>query len=408
MKEKILTQQRLAAYLETKKGFLQKRESLTAPSIKLAALTLPCLVMGLDNSNKLHAATMTRVINETCNAGNNNLQINIDNAGAADIQFQIGGDGLKAGDGAAPDIFIHDNPTNWFRKIGYNANVGAGGSFNNIVNGFYAGITYNTSGCSAPWFANGPGFMIVKFYISGNLHMGWLALEVTDKQDVDGVCAGGSNQAGRQIKIIKAGWNTTSIAGGGTSINTPVTLLPAELISFSAKSAANQISLNWNTASENNNAGFEIQRSTNAKDFHTLDFIEGKGTTAEQQSYNYDDKDLRKGQLYYYRLRQIDYSGEFEYSKVITAKIENSQISGTFSPNPVANGRARLDYTTSFEGQLALRVFDVSGKELLKQSFSVSEGNNSLDVNFYTLSSGIYIVKMEQNENSSYEKIVIE
>ena len=400
------THQRVASYLKTQNGFLKNKKSLAAPPMKLAALTLPCLVLGLDNSNKLHAATVTRVVNQTCSAGNNNIQIDIDNAGGNDIQFQVGGDGLKAGDGLAVDVFIRRDPAGWFRKIGYGVNVAAAASFKQIANGFYAGITYNSSACVAPWFANGTGFMVVKFYISGALHMGWLALQVTDKLDVDGVCAGGSNQAGRKIKILRAGWNTTSIAGGGTSINTPA-VLPVELLSFSAKTAPNQITLNWQTASEIDNAGFEVQRSTDGKDFRTLDFIEGKGTTLEQQSYYFDDKDFRKAQLYYYRLRQIDYSGQFKYSEVITANTENGKASGIFFPNPMSNGKASLSYTAAVEGQLQLRVFDVTGRELYKQTYSVSEGGNQFDVDFSSLGTGIFFVKLEQGGYTTYEKVVI-
>ncbi len=371
---------------------------------------MPCLVMGLENSNNLHAATMTRLVNQVCNAGNNNLQIDIDNAGGGDIQFQIGNDGLKAGDGAAANIQIHDvNPTNWFNKVPYGVNVAAGAAFHNVVNGFYAGITYNTSACVAPWFDDGPGFMVVKFYIGGNLHMGWLELEVTDKEDVDGVCAGGSNQPGREISILRAGWNTTSIAGGGTSINTVYAPLPIELSSFTAETKANQITLNWNTATETNNSGFEIQRSTDGKDFRTLDFIEGKGTTLDPQLYYYDDKDLRKGQLYYYRLRQIDYSGQFEYSKVITAKTESSQVYGaSFSPNPVHNQLARLNYTSPTQGQLFLQVFDVTGKTLSEQTYQVLEGSNQLDIDFSAMGTGMFFVKIEHGAYRAYEKVVIE
>jgi len=82
-------------------------------------------------------------------------------------------------------------------------------------------------------------------------------------------------------------------------------LLPVEFLTFYANANANQILINWETASESNNAGFEVQRSTDGREFQNLDFVEGKGTTVEHQKYSFEDKKLRKGQLYYYRLKQI-------------------------------------------------------------------------------------------------------
>lgn len=185
-------------------------------------------------------------------------------------------------------------------------------------------------------------------------------------------------------------------------------VLPVELIDFNFKSSKSQVALHWQTATETNNAGFEIQRSTDGKNFQNLSFIEGKGTTHEQQDYVYEDKDLRSGQLYYYRLKQIDFDGQFEYSEIITARTAGKEIIGTFAPNPAVAGQTTLAYTTAEAGELLLSIFNIAGKEVLRQTPSVVSGTNSFDLDLSGLDAGMLFVKMQQGQQMVYEKIVIE
>ena len=144
------------------------------------------------------------------------------------------------------------------------------------------------------------------------------------------------------------------------------------------------------------------------RNWQNLNFIEGKGTTDAQQDYVYDDKDLRSGQLYYYRLKQIDFDGQFEYSEVISARTVGKEIAGTFAPNPAAGGQTKLSYTTAEAGDLQLSVFDVSGKEVFRQNHAVVSGTNSFDLNLSDLDAGMFFVKMQQGAQTVYEKVVIE
>ena len=400
------TKNKIQAYLTLKKGVLEK--NLNNPAKKIMLATLPCITLGFGNINTLNAATSTRVINATVNHVGI-LAIDIDNAGGNDLSFNVIAGGMGINDGAAASIHVHDIPGNFFQKLDYGAIINTGDSFNTIANGGYIGITYNTTACTAPWNADGPGFLGVKFFISGQLHVGWIALDVTDKEDASGSCAGGSNQPGRKIKIIKAGWNTTSIASGGTSITIQAGVLSVELTSFKAKVADKQVQLLWNTATENDNAGFEIERGTDGKNYQTLAFVEGKGNTTENQQYAYDDKDLIGNQLYYYRIKQIDYDGRFEYSKVITAQIERGNVqTSAFYPNPSQGGQTRLDYTTTKTGELQIEVFDLSGKQLIQVVRNVTTGKNTLDFDFSALGKGLFFIKMNQEADSVYQKLIIE
>ena len=107
----------------------------------------------------------------------------------------------------------------------------------------------------------------------------------------------------------------TTNGGGG--------FIPVELTSFRATYSKNDVQLNWSTASELNNLGFEIERSTNRSDWRIIGFREGKGTSTEPQEYSFtDDLFGNNSYILYYRLQQIDFDGSFEYSFIVEAEVK--------------------------------------------------------------------------------------
>lgn len=110
-----------------------------------------------------------------------------------------------------------------------------------------------------------------------------------------------------------------TMSGGATLNCTP---LPIELVSFLGYSDATTNVLEWKTASEKNNKGFELQRSTNAYEWEALHFIEGAGNSQNMLKYIYEDNDYVKG-INYYRLKQIDFDNTITYSWIIS--IDNSK-----------------------------------------------------------------------------------
>ncbi len=112
-------------------------------------------------------------------------------------------------------------------------------------------------------------------------------------------------------------------------------VLPVELLTFKGVSDGKSVILKWQTASEINNAGFEIERSKDAKHFETIGFVEGKGNTTELTNYQFTD-DWRVAPLQYYRLRQTDFDGAFEYSNIIAVSIkDDTDKTIRLFPNPV-------------------------------------------------------------------------
>ena len=97
-------------------------------------------------------------------------------------------------------------------------------------------------------------------------------------------------------------------------------VIPVELISFSASLSKNAVNLNWATATETNNKGFEIQRKGKSEDFKVIGFAEGAGTTTEKQNYTFVDQFLTET-IYQYRLKQIDFNGSYSYSNIVEIEL---------------------------------------------------------------------------------------
>lgn len=184
--------------------------------------------------------------------------------------------------------------------------------------------------------------------------------------------------------------------------------LPVDLTAFEAKPMEQSIMLNWETASETNNAGFNIERSTDGENFERLSFVEGNGTSEVAHDYQFEDLTAKNGQLYYYRLKQIDYSTQFNYSEVLSATIKSDIEVGEVYPNPSSVGTVNLDFNTSAEGRWNIAIFDVTGKQLLSELRTVEKGFSVQNFNLSTLNAGVYFIKVDNGNQNVYKKIVLE
>ncbi|MBK7377898.1 MAG: hypothetical protein IPJ03_02660 [Ignavibacteriales bacterium] len=155
-------------------------------------------------------------------------------------------------------------------------------------------------------------------------------------------------------------------------------IVPVELTSFTATAQQKAVTLNWQTATETNNSGFEIEKSPSPTPslregaFETIGFVPGFGTTTEPKSYSFIDENLSAGK-YQYRLKQIDFDGSFEYSNTVEVEITSPT---EFSleqnyPNPF-NPTTKIKYTipsvtlslSKRDILVSLKVFDVLGNQI--------------------------------------------
>jgi hypothetical protein len=180
--------------------------------------------------------------------------------------------------------------------------------------------------------------------------------------------------------------NTFSISGNATGCNTLAEIdgacggpLPVGLIGFSAQPDNGRTVLRWKTASETNNAGFDIQRSFNMSVWETIGFVPGKGTTFELTSYAYSDENPLVG-VNYYRLRQLNFDGTAAFSPVVSALIQPGREISLY-PNPTT-GKVLL--TGNHPENITLS--DYQGREL-KQTFGT-------EIDLSDLPAGMYIVRL--------------
>jgi hypothetical protein len=179
--------------------------------------------------------------------------------------------------------------------------------------------------------------------------------------------------------------------------------MPVELIHFSAKERAhNTVLLNWATASELNNSHFEIEHSVDGKDWKSIGDVRGNGTTFEKVNYSFEDRNPTK--MNYYRLKQVDFDGAFEYSQVRAVELGNVADIEVF-PNPASNFvNVHSQGATNIE---LIEILDVSGRLLLHQEGFGSE-SEFIQVDISKLGRGIYFMNIQNGKHSKIRKIVKE
>src|SRR5690554_1527296 len=184
-------------------------------------------------------------------------------------------------------------------------------------------------------------------------------------------------------------------------------VVPVELSSFTAVTEKNDVILNWSTASETNNQGFEIQRRSKGE-FERVGFVEGKGTTTEIQHYVFKDENVIPG-VYNYRLKQIDFDGTIEYSPIVEVDISQPQdyfVSQNY-PNPF-NPTTTIKYAVVEDGLVSLKVYDVLGNEVASL-VDTHQPAGEYDIVFdaSNLSSGVYYYQFKAGDFTATKKLIL-
>ncbi len=174
--------------------------------------------------------------------------------------------------------------------------------------------------------------------------------------------------------------------------------LPVELTNFASVINGRSVELSWQTSEEINNAGFEVERkSVGSETWLRMGFVQGHGTTTNSYLYSFNDRNIETGS-YNYRLKQIDYNGNFEYHNLSSEVVIGTPVSFALSqnfPNPF-NPATKINFQIPTDGFVSLKVFDNSGKEvatLVNQSLAA--GFHTTNFNASTLSSGVYFYRLE-------------
>ncbi len=186
--------------------------------------------------------------------------------------------------------------------------------------------------------------------------------------------------------------------------------VPVELVSFSADMKEASITLTWETATETNNSGFDIQRSSDGKTFTSIGNIKGNGTTTEKQRYSFTDNQLTGSGTMYYRLKQVDYNGTYAYSEVLD--VEYSAIPLEFSlsqnyPNPF-NPETTIKFALPKNADVTLKVYDALGSEVETiVSQQLEPGYYTYKWNSSKYASGMYIYHIQAGEFTAVKKMMV-
>ncbi len=172
---------------------------------------------------------------------------------------------------------------------------------------------------------------------------------------------------------------------------------PVELSLFSALPFGNKVVLQWTTETETNNMGFEIERKYKYGDWKKIAFSKGSGTSTRKIFYGYDDYELKAPAILYYRLKQIDYNGEFEYSNEVEVLLgevpENYSIQQNY-PNPF-NPSTKVTFSLPEENKVVIRVFNAMGEQVREIERGIlSHGYFEQDFEMGTESSGMYFCQV--------------
>ena len=215
---------------------------------------------------------------------------------------------------------------------------------------------------------------------------------------------------------VNTGSNTvSSIVVAPTDLNRSWTLvsndspLPIEIITFTAKCNNNIAEINWSTASEINNDYFTLEKSEKGNNFKATTTVNGAGNSNIVLNYSFIDENPYKG-ISYYRLKQTDYDGNFDYSdiKAVHCSFTNTDvnINVEFYPNPFTN-EITIVINNLLSSTAEIEIYDVLGNKVLEQTlYNIDNNNNKFIISLSELFKGAYFIKFTSDDFDKTQKII--
>ncbi len=185
-------------------------------------------------------------------------------------------------------------------------------------------------------------------------------------------------------------------------------IVPVELVSFSASVTGSSVNLNWITATELNNSGFEIQRKSENSQWEKIGFVVGNGTTTEKHAYSFSDNYSGQGTVLY-RLKQIDFDGTSTYSKVVNVDLSapaDFKLNQNY-PNPF-NPSTTVSFTIPKASNVKLNIYNQIGQQVVElENRNLEAGSYNYTWNAVNQSSGIYFYELQANDFKSVRKMTL-
>lgn len=181
-------------------------------------------------------------------------------------------------------------------------------------------------------------------------------------------------------------------------------VLPVELASFTASVNNRDVNLHWSTVNEINNSGFDIERAINSN-WSKIAFVTGNGTTNENKNYSFVDKGLNAGK-YNYRLKQIDFNGNYEYinlsNEIIIGIPSKFDLSQNY-PNPF-NPVTKINFDIPVDSKVSIKIFDITGREVANLINEVRPaGYYTVSFDAVNFASGIYFYNITASSGTGVQ-----
>ncbi|GAB4500090.1 MAG: hypothetical protein OHK0019_38020 [Saprospiraceae bacterium] len=205
--------------------------------------------------------------------------------------------------------------------------------------------------------------------------------------------------------------HTSGVQGAGPANGTVTIIclasLPVELLDFKAVIRDNRtVDLLWATATEKNNHGYDVERSADNKNWTVLGFVPGNGTSTERHDYTFTDTEPLKG-VNYYRLKQLDFDGKFEYSPMVVADIRAGNLQFDIYPNPSATGELNVRTVSQVEGDALLEIYDWASYKVYKESVQLLKGTMIYPVSLANFPKGAYTARLEMPDGTVHFKKIL-
>jgi PKD repeat protein len=263
----------------------------------------------------------------------------------------------------------------------------------------------------------------------------WNVIDAQDEAHVEVSTNGGStwvgvwDQIGTDISNTHESVNISSLAAGNSNIKIRLRsvqpgwdwwwvldnfciygmyIVPVELTSFTTQVIKEGVELNWRTATETNNQGFDIERMSSSSDYEKIGYVAGFGTTTEPKTYSFTDSKLDAG-TYTYRLKQMDFNGSYSYSDEVNADVTlplEYALEQNY-PNPF-NPSTTIKYSLAEDGFVKLAVYNMLGEEVATVVNNVQKaGRYEVSFNANNLSSGVYVYRIEAANYTASKKLIL-
>ena len=205
--------------------------------------------------------------------------------------------------------------------------------------------------------------------------------------------------------------NITSFSGGSGGVGYAPTsglALPVDLVEINAKAIENRYNkITWITASESNNQGFEVYRSSDGIEFETIGWVDGSGNSSTAKTYSFDDFGAKSG-VSYYKVKQLDFDGQFEYFPLVSADLIDEEVIeiSDFIPNP-AEEKSGLRFKVQSQKTVDIGLYDVTGKLVVQKSSLLNKGETLLLFDTSALAPGMYTAKIAVGNSFHSKRLMI-